>query len=83
MFTLGEWDKHGEVSRCPNVWFGADVSQALGWWGDWVGFRALPCPGELRDQPAPVYEALTLCQGESTRVQRERAPQEPQPKRSR
>jgi len=45
------------------------VWEAVRWWIDWKKYNSLPHAGGIGDQPAYVYEAIHICEGEASIVQ--------------
>lgn len=49
-----------ELIRCPHSLYGPQAVAYLAAWNEWKLFGVLPYPGDLREQPAHVYQAIRL-----------------------
>jgi hypothetical protein len=64
------WD--ASLRRCPKAELNGEIWELYGWWRDWKTFGCLPFGGrDLNEQPALVYEVLTLCEWEVARISAE------------
>lgn len=55
-----QWDFAPNLRQCPKSLVDDEAEAALAWWQDWKHLGLLPFPGEMRDQPAQVVEAMKI-----------------------
>jgi len=62
-----------EHRRCPNATITPEVNHVIQWWSEWREYKVLPFPGEMRDQPAYVFEAIRACSEEARKIEQEKS----------
>lgn len=57
-----DWAPGGVLHQCPMSLIPSGAWDLFGAWRDWKIYGALPEVGDALDQPAPIFEALAVCE---------------------
>ena len=57
-----EWAPGGILRQCPNSLIEPETWELFETWRIFRQYDALPYRGDAMDQPAPIFEAITVCE---------------------